>query len=72
MTVVPRVAVKNPALHFVWDIHASVLIELLDSLGLNIPDLHGLHTGCLFAVPDVEVKNPALHLVCCTHLITPP
>ena len=68
----PGVAVNNPALHLVWAVHASVLIEVLDSLGLNIPDLHGLHTGCLFAVPDVEVKNPTLHLVCCTHVITPP
>ena len=72
MTVVPGVAVKNPALHLVWAVHASVLIEVLDSLGLNIPDLHGLHTGCSFAVPDVEVKNPTLHLVCGTHSITPP
>ena len=72
MTVVPGVAVKNPALHLVWAVQVSVLIEVLDSLGLNIPDLHGLHTGCFFAVPDVEVKNPTLHLVCCTHVITPP
>ena len=55
MIVVPDFAVKNPALHLVWALQVSISIDVLDSLGLNIPDLHGLQTGCLYAVPDVEV-----------------
>ena len=68
----PAVAVYDPAAHFVWATHESVLSELVEAAALKVPTGHGLHTALAVAVPAVAVYEPATHLLCATHVIVPP